>query len=113
MVKLIASAVILVILSILIILNLNNKSTINLFGAKLENVSIIVIALVGFILGILSSVVLYITNRRAKRRQTSLEKKGQRLATKESEVAERENLVQADSEPNAAKSASASDSESR
>jgi len=113
MAKLIASAATLVILSILIILNLNNKSAINLFGANLENVSIIVIALAGFILGILYSVVVYIANRHAKRRKASMRKKDQRVATKASEVTERQDLTQTDSEPAAAKSSSASDSENR
>jgi uncharacterized integral membrane protein len=94
MVRLITSAVILVILGILIILNLNNRSTINLFGARLENVSVIVIALVGFVLGILYSVALYITSRYAKRRKASSGKKAQRHSAKTSDPAAPEDTPQ-------------------
>jgi uncharacterized integral membrane protein len=100
--KLIAGAVILVALIVLVVLNVDNKSTISLYGAQLENVSVIVIALTGFFLGVLFSVVVYITNRLSRRKRASLEENGQPPATK--------SLTHADSEEAAPESSPERDS---
>lgn len=93
--KLIVGIVTLVALAILIILNVDYKSTINLFGARLENVSVIVIAIAGFILGIVYSGVLFLINLIDKRRRTKQKKTGQGLKEKEAQLKEREESVAA------------------
>jgi uncharacterized integral membrane protein len=102
MTKLIASAVILVALAILVILNVNYKSTINLFGAQLDNVSVVVIALAGFALGIIYSVLLHITNRVARRRKVSLKNTGSGLAARAAKMEEQMKAADAVDEAEAA-----------
>ena len=77
MFKLVAGIITLIALAILIVLNINYQSTINLFGAKLENVSVIVIALAGFALGLFYSFVgsvRQMISRRRKTRHTKVER---------------------------------------
>jgi uncharacterized integral membrane protein len=110
MTRLIASVVVLAALAILIILNVNYQSPINLFGAQLSNVSVVVIALAGFILGIVYSAVLHIISRICRRQRASLKKTGKNLTAKATELAEWEKSVAADKEAGAAGTA-ASDSD--
>jgi uncharacterized integral membrane protein len=72
--KLIASAIVLVALAILIFLNVNYTSAINLFGVQLDNVSVVIIAIAGFALGIVYSLLLYIIDRVSKQRKSKLGK---------------------------------------
>ena len=95
MAKLIVGVVTLVALAILVILNVNYKSTINLFGARLENVSVIVIAIAGFVLGIVYSGVLYFVNLLSRRQKTKQKKTQQGLKEKEAQLDEREASVAA------------------
>lgn len=91
--KLISSAVVLVALGILTILNADNTSTINLFGARLENVSVIVVAAAGFILGVVYSFVIHGSNLINARRKAGHMQKSQSLKEREAELKEREELV--------------------
>ncbi len=92
MAKLIASAVVLVALAVLIVLNVNYKSAVNLFGAQFENVSIIVIAIAGFVLGIIYTVIIYVINLSNKQKKAAQKKKREDLKQKEAELKQREEL---------------------
>jgi len=87
--KLIVSALILIALAVLIVLNVNYRSTVNLFGAQFENVSVIVIAIAGFVLGVVYTVVIYFINLVNKRKKDSQKKKREGLKQKEIELKQR------------------------
>jgi len=74
MVKLIVGVVVLVALGVLIILNVNYKSPLNLFGAQLSNVSVVVIAIVSFLLGIIYSLLVSVVNRIRRGRKNNPKK---------------------------------------
>ena len=93
MFKLVAGIITLVALAILIVLNINNQSTINLFGAKLENVSVVVIALVGFALGLFYSFVGSVRQLIARRRKAKHTKIEHDLAARAVELRSREELA--------------------
>ncbi len=88
--KLIVSALILIALAVLIVLNFNYRSTVNLFGAQFENVSVIVIAIAGFVLGVIYTVIIYVINLLNKRKKESQKKKREGLKQKEVELRQRE-----------------------
>jgi len=88
--KLIVSALILIALAVLIVLNVNYRSTVNLFGAQFENVSVIVIAIAGFVLGVIYTVIIYVINLLNKQRKDSQKKKREGLKQKEVELKQRE-----------------------
>jgi uncharacterized integral membrane protein len=94
MVRLIVGGVILIALAILLILNVNYKSSLNLFGAQLQDVSVVVIAVVGFLLGIVSSIVLHVGNLISRQRKSSQKKTRQGLKEKEADLKVREESAQ-------------------
>jgi len=88
MTRFIVSAVIGIALLVLIVLNLNYKSTINLFGARLQDVSVVVIAIAGFVLAILYSFVLYTLNTINRLKKRGRKRARQILAHTEPELKE-------------------------
>ncbi|HUX20581.1 MAG TPA: hypothetical protein VMW69_05025 [Spirochaetia bacterium] len=94
MVRLIVGGVILVALAILLILNVNYTSSLNLFGAQFQNVSVIVIAMAGFMFGIVASIVLHVGNLISKQRKSSQKKTRDGLKEQEADLKAREELAQ-------------------
>jgi uncharacterized integral membrane protein len=90
MARLIVGGVVLVALAILLILNVNYTSSLNLFGAQFQDVSVIVIAMAGFVLGIVASIVLHVGNLISKQRKSSHKKARQGLKEKEADLKVRE-----------------------
>jgi len=81
--RLIVSVVLLVLLTVLIVLNLAPTARINLFGARIDAVPVVAVAMVSFALGVVYSLFLYIAaffNRSSR----------ERLARKHRDIAERE-----------------------
>jgi uncharacterized integral membrane protein len=93
--RLIVGAIMLVAFTILVILNVNYKSTINLFGVRLENVSVVVIAIVAFAIGIVYSFFLAFINMINRLRRKRRQKIDDRLETKAAEAAARAETVAA------------------
>ena len=87
--KLVVSALILIALAVLIVLNVNYRSTVNLFGAQFENVSVIVIAIAGFVLGVVYTVIIYVINLLNRQKKSSQKKKREDLKQKEVELKQR------------------------
>lgn len=88
MVRIIVSVVLLVLLAVLVALNIGFTASVDLFGARFDNVPVVAIAALCFALGIVYSLLLYagrFLNRRAR----------EQLATKKKSVAERERQVAA------------------
>jgi uncharacterized integral membrane protein len=109
MVRIIVSAVLLVLLAVLVSLNIGYTASVNLFGAHIFNtVSIVAIAALSFAFGIVYSFFIYIGSYLRRKAKRELASKGQNMKVREKQLDSRE----ADSEQ-AAKSAAALDSRAR
>lgn len=86
--RIVFSVILLVLLTVLIVLNLGPTTTVNLFGARFQNVPVVAVAMLSFALGVVYSLVLYIGQffHRASR---------QRLAKRHQDVEERERKLAA------------------
>jgi uncharacterized integral membrane protein len=90
MVRLIISVVIIVVLAVLLAFNAVFVTPISLFGYRVENVPTIAVAIAGFVLGVLYSMVLYLMRFIAKRRSTTIRSKDRDVRMREQEVKEKE-----------------------
>ncbi len=104
MVRLIVGIVVLLALGVLIILNVNYKSPLNLFGAQLSNVSVVVIAIVSFLLGIIYSFIVSVVNRIRKGRKNGRKRVRDDLNAKAVELEQREKAATIVAESNGADS---------
>jgi uncharacterized integral membrane protein len=94
MVRLIISIVILVVLAVLLIFNGTFMTPVSLFGYRIEGVPVVVVAIVGFVLGVLYSFMLYLMRFFAKRRSTTIQSKDRDVRTREQEVKEKEKRLE-------------------
>jgi uncharacterized integral membrane protein len=90
MVRLIISIVILVVLAVLLLFNGTYMTPVNLFGYRIERVPVVVVAIAGFVLGVLYSFVLYLMRFVAKRRSKAIRSKDQDVRLREQEIKEKE-----------------------
>jgi len=86
--RIIFSVGLLVVLTVVIVMNLGPTTTINLFGARFQNVPVVAVAMLSFALGLVYSLFLYIGQylHRASR---------ERLARKHRDIEERERKLAA------------------
>ncbi len=89
MVRVVISALLLVLLAVLVPFNLGFTSTFSLFGLRFEQVPIIAIALLSFAAGVLYSLVLYLGRFLNERRRKDIATRHEALAKREKEVADR------------------------
>jgi uncharacterized integral membrane protein len=90
MVRLIISLVILVVLAVLLVFNGTFMTPVNLFGYRIERVPVVVVAIVGFVFGILYSFVLYFMRFLARRRSATIKSKDREVKMREQEIKEKE-----------------------
>jgi uncharacterized integral membrane protein len=90
MVRLIISLVILVVLAVLLVFNGTFMTPVNLFGYQIERVPVVVVAIVGFVFGVLYSFVLYLMRFLAKRHSTTIKSKDRDVRMREQEIKEKE-----------------------
>jgi uncharacterized integral membrane protein len=90
MVRLIISLVILVVLAVLLIFNGTFMTPVNLFGYHIEKVPVVVVAIVGFVFGILYSFVIYFMRFLAKRHSATIKSKDREVRMREQEIKEKE-----------------------
>lgn len=83
MFRIIFSAVLLVVLAVLVVLNLDSTSTVNLFGREFESVSVVAIGLVSFVAGVVYSFIIYLGNYIARGRRDRLSKREKTVKEKE------------------------------
>ena len=115
MVRIVISIVLLIALCVLVVLNLEYRTSINLFWVRFDQVSVVAIALVSFVFGVLYSFFLYATRYFVGLRRNSLLARSQDLAQREQEAVAREKEAarqrtpgpDADNETQAAQSAAA------
>jgi len=86
MVRLIVSIVILIVLAVLLIFNGTYMTPVNLFGYHIEKVPVVVVAIVGFVLGVLYSFVLYLMRSLAKWRSSSIKSKDREVRLREKQL---------------------------
>ena len=93
MVKLIFNIIFLVILAVFVALNMAFKTDINLFSVELNEVSVVAVVLLSFVVGVLYSFLFYVTSflskmrkERIKERSVSTKKKEQELKSREKNI---------------------------
>jgi len=90
MVRLIISIAILVVLAILLLFNGTYMTPINLFGYRFERVSVAVVGIVGFVLGLLYSFLLYLMRFLSRRRSKAIQSKDENVRLREQGIKEKE-----------------------
>ena len=90
MVRIVVSVVLLVALAILVSLNLGVTATINLFGAHMEKVPVVAIALLSFAVGVVYSLFLCIARFLHGRKRKALDAKDRDITERERAVSARE-----------------------
>ncbi|MBN1646817.1 MAG: hypothetical protein JW874_02175 [Spirochaetales bacterium] len=94
MVWVIFNVVFLIFVAILMILNGGNSAAFNFFGIiKSQEVSTVVILIIGFICGVLYSFLMYIISHFKKLNWTIFRRKKEKVKKKESDVKEKEKAV--------------------
>ena len=93
MARIVFSIVFLVALAILIIMNIGNAASVNVFGWKVADLSVTVVAIVSFVAGVLYSFVFYLISYLERGRKDRLTKKKQKLKNQEQELKTREQEV--------------------
>ncbi|MDA3941249.1 MAG: hypothetical protein PF693_18385 [Spirochaetia bacterium] len=96
MFRLIVSVFSLVILAVLIVFNLEYRTSFSFYGLELADIPVMVVAILSFALGVVYSFVFYLTNFLAKKSKNRMIEKGkvaknreQKLDNKEKEIMEK------------------------
>jgi hypothetical protein len=106
MVRIVVSVVLLVALAILVSLNLGVTAAINLFGARVEGVPVVAIALLSFAVGVVYSLFLYVAQFLHGRKKKALDARHKEVTERERAVTAREEEAKRTAEkPDAAASA--------
>ena len=90
MIRLIVSIILLVVLAVFVALNMAYTTTINLYGLKLENVSVVAAILFAIVAGVIYSFGLYVASYFGKIRKTKLKQKMTTSKQKDRQLKERE-----------------------
>jgi len=89
MVRIVISAVLLVLLAVLVTFNLSRTASFSLFGIPFEGVPVMAIALVSFAVGVVFSLILYLGRSLHQKRKKDLEHRHRELTRREKELDER------------------------
>jgi len=90
MFRLIIGILFLVILAVLIVLNLGYDTSFNFYGWKFQDIPVMVIAILSFVLGVIYSFVNYVNNYLAKMSKNKIKKQGMFVRTRERELQKKE-----------------------
>ncbi len=89
--RIIFSVILLVLITVLIVLNLGPVTTVNLFGATFQDVPIVAVAMLSFMLGVVYSLVFYIgqyfhrlSRARLAKRHQDVEERERKLSAADS-----------------------------
>ena len=93
MARIIFSIIFLVALAILIVMNVGSSTSVNVFGWKVEELSVTVVAIVSFVAGVIYSFVFYLISYLERGRKDRLAKRKQKLKNQELELKTREQEV--------------------
>ena len=84
--RIVFSIISLIVLAVIIVMNAGTSGAFNLFGYQFEEVPIIVIAIVSFVLGAIYSFIFYISSFLARTRREKLAMQKQRLKSQEQTI---------------------------
>jgi uncharacterized integral membrane protein len=90
MIRIIVSAVLLILLAVLLAFNAAFTTTASLFGARFDGVPTVALALVSFALGVVYSLFFYVSGYLRRRKRRGMDEKARALTEREREMAERE-----------------------
>ena len=90
MTRLVVHVLFLIVLAVLIGLNVSYQTTLNLFGAKLQNVSVIVVILLSVVIGVLYALFAFVTNSVVRRRRGKQQDRTMQNRQREKRLDERE-----------------------
>lgn len=85
--RIVFSVILLVALTVLIVMNLAPKTTVNLFGARFEGVPVVAVAMLSFALGVVYSLVLYVGQYFHRASRQRLQKRHQDVSERERKLA--------------------------
>jgi uncharacterized integral membrane protein len=97
-IRLIVGVVILVLLGVLFGMNHAHVTDLNLFGYQLQGVPVIGVAIAGFVLGVLYSLILYFMRFIDRRRRASLQNRDRDVRDRERSLLDREKQLKTLSE---------------
>jgi uncharacterized integral membrane protein len=93
MVRIIVTAVLVVLLAVLVAFNLRFTTSVSIYGALFEEVPVMVIALLSFALGVTYSLVLYTERYLSRRRKLGRQKRHREVAKPEQEPSTRDSAT--------------------
>ncbi len=83
MFRIIVSAILLIVLAVLVVLNLESTTSVNLFGREFADVSVVAIGLLSFVAGVVYSFIIYVGNYIARARRERVSKREKTVKAKE------------------------------
>ena len=92
-VRIIVSAILLVLLAVLVAFNTQFTTSVSVFGVRFDGLPMIAVALVSFAFGIIYSLFLYVSGYLHRKSRQGLETKGKALAQRERDLAARESAT--------------------
>ena len=93
MARIILSIFFLIVFTVLIILNLDNRTAFNVFGFNFADLPTTAVALVSFVLGVLYSFIYYLFSYFGKMKKENIQKKKKKLTERETSLKEREQIA--------------------
>ena len=90
MARIVFSIIFLVAVAILIVMNIGSAAPINVFGWKIEELSVTVVALVSFVAGVIYSFVFYLISYLERGRRERMARRKKKLKDQEVELKTRE-----------------------
>jgi uncharacterized integral membrane protein len=99
MVRIIVSVVFIVLLAVFVSMNLGFTASVNLFGARFNNVSVVAVAALSFALGIVYSLIIYVGRFFKHRAKQELATRKKSLTEREKQIASRGTTAEGAPEP--------------
>ncbi|MFW5742808.1 MAG: lipopolysaccharide assembly protein LapA domain-containing protein [Spirochaetota bacterium] len=93
--RIIFSIISLVVLAVVMVMNAGTTTGFNLFGWQVENVPVVVIAMLAFVAGALYSLVLYVSSYLARTRREKLAMQKERLKSQEQSMKSKDETLKA------------------
>ncbi len=88
--RMIVTALLVVAVAVLVSMNLGFTTSVNLFGSKLDNVSVVAVAALSFALGVIYSFIISIGKSLRRRTMRGLADRDRHLAVREKELSSRQ-----------------------
>ncbi len=93
MARIIITVIFLIAIAVLIILNIGSNAPVNVFGWKVEEMPVSVVAIVSFVVGVLYSFIFYLMSYIERGRRDRMDKRKKKLKSQEAELKSREQEV--------------------